>query len=143
MIPRFGITRVIPNLAKDMAMAPISPAESQIMQALWANGPMGTEELLTGVGQTQDWGLATVKTLINRLLKKKAIVSERADGKVRYRAITTQDDYITTESEGFLGRLFNGELAPLVAHYARHKPLKADELARLKKLIADMEDGDE
>ena len=121
-------------------MAPISPAESQIMQALWANGPMGTEELLAGVGREQDWGLATVKTLINRLLKKKAIASERMDGRVRYRALTTQDDYITTESEGFLGRLFNGELAPLVAHYARHKPLKAGELARLKKLIAEMED---
>lgn len=143
MTTEFRITVVIPDPSQGGAMVNISVAESQIMRALWAHGPLSTEDLLREVGASQDWGLATVKTLINRLLKKHAIVSEREAGKVRYRALTSQDDYIATESEGFLGRLFNGELAPLVAHYARHKPLKADELKRLKKLIADMEDGDD
>jgi len=50
-------------------MTRISAAESQVMEALWADGPMGAEELVAALSRTQDWGGATVKTLINRLLK--------------------------------------------------------------------------
>lgn len=120
----------------------ISGAESQIMEALWARGPLGVDEIVAEVGPAQEWGDATVKTLINRLLKKKAIASERVGGRARYRPLVTREDYVTGESQGLLDRLFGGELAPLVAHYARHRPLRPEELKRLKALIAEMERDD-
>ena len=123
-------------------MSRISAAESQIMQALWANGPMGAEEIVREVGGAQSWGEATVKTLINRLLKKKAIASERAGGRAKYRPLLTREDYVTGESQGLLDRLFGGEVAPLVAHYAKHRPLAPEELERLKSLIAELERDD-
>jgi len=70
----------------------ISAAESQIMEALWAAGPQGADEIVAVVGPANSWGEATVKTLINRLLKKKALVSEREAGKVRYRPLVEPDD---------------------------------------------------
>src|SRR5206468_10928758 len=57
----------------------------------------------------QNWGEATVKTLINRLLKKKAIASERTGGRARYRPLVSREDYVTGESQGLLDRLFGGE----------------------------------
>ena len=78
----------------------ISAAESQIMEALWAAGPQGADEIVAVVGPANSWGEATVKTLINRLLKKKALVSEREAGKVRYRPLVARTDYITGESQG-------------------------------------------
>ena len=56
-------------------MSKISGAESQIMEALWAKGPLTADEIVQAVGPAQSWGEATVKTLINRLLKKKALAS--------------------------------------------------------------------
>jgi predicted transcriptional regulator len=95
------------------------------------------------VGVPQGWGDATVKTLINRLMKKKALVSEKAAGRTRYRPLVSREDYVTGESQGLLDRLFGGELAPMVQHFARHRPLSADEIARLKQLIAELEaDGE-
>ena len=123
-------------------MARISTAESQIMEALWAKGPLGVDDIVRDVGGPQSWGEATVKTLINRLLKKKAIASERAGGRARYRPLVSREDYVTGESQGLLDRLFGGEVAPLVAHYARHRPLSAEEIERLKSLIAQMEQDD-
>lgn len=120
----------------------ISGAESQIMEALWAKGPLGAEDLVRDVGEAQSWGEATVKTLINRLLKKKAIASERVGGRARYRPLISREDYVTGESQGLLDRLFGGEVAPLVAHYAKHRPLSAEEIDRLKSLIAQMERDD-
>jgi predicted transcriptional regulator len=124
-------------------MTRISAAESQIMQALWAAGPMGAEDIIREVGTAQNWGEATVKTLINRLLKKKAIASEREGGRARYRPLLTREEYLTGESQGLLDRLFGGEVAPLVAHYARHRPLSPQELERLKALIAELERDDD
>jgi predicted transcriptional regulator len=112
------------------------------MEALWTRGPLGADEIVGEVGAAQNWGEATVKTLINRLLKKKALASEREGGRVRYRPVVSRVDYVTGESQGLLDRLFGGEVAPLVAHYAKHRPLSAEEIERLKSLIAAMEQDD-
>jgi BlaI family penicillinase repressor len=124
-------------------MSRISAAESQIMEALWTEGPLTAEDIVQKVGPAQQWGEATVKTLINRLLKKKAMLSERVGGRARYQPILTREEYLTGESQGLLDRLFGGELAPLVAHYARHRALSPDEVGRLKQLIAEIEAEDE
>jgi predicted transcriptional regulator len=124
-----------------MLMAKISAAESQVMEAVWRMGQLTADEIVAQVGQPQGWGEATVKTLINRLLKKKALVSERSEGRTRYRALVSRTDYVQGESQGLLDRLFEGQLSPLVAHYAKHKALSADDIARLKRLIEELDDG--
>jgi predicted transcriptional regulator len=120
----------------------ITAAESFIMEALWRRGPLTADDLIEDPGKPQGWGGATVKTLINRLLKKSALKSERIDGRVRYVALTERADYVQSESQSLLDRLFEGSLTPLVAHFADRRKLKPDEIKRLKKLLEDMEDGD-
>ncbi len=120
----------------------ITAAESFIMEALWRHGPLTADDLIEDPGKPQGWGGATVKTLINRLLKKSALKSERIDGRVRYVALIERADYVQSESQSLLDRLFEGSLTPLVAHFADRRKLKPDEVKRLKKLLEDMEDGD-
>ena len=120
----------------------ITAAESQIMEALWRRGPLGADELIAEVAAREGWGGATVKTLINRLLKKKALKSERLEGRVRYAPLLERADYVQSESQGLLDRLFEGHLTPLIAHFAEHRNLKPDEVKRLKKLLEDMDDDD-
>lgn len=119
----------------------ITSAESHVMEALWRREPLTADELVAEVGASQSWGEATVKTLINRLLKKKAIKSERADGKHGYRPLIARSVYVQAESQGLLDRLFEGQLAPMISHFAQHRALKAEEIARLKRLIEDLEHG--
>ena len=124
-------------------MSKISGAESHIMEAVWSQGPLTAEEIVQSVGPAQSWGEATVKTLINRLLKKQALASERAGGRALYRPLISRETYVTGESQGLLDRLFGGQIAPLVAHYAQHRALSPEEIARLKALIAELEADDE
>lgn len=124
-------------------MAKISAGESHIMEALWSQGPLTAEEIVQTVGPAQEWGEATVKTLINRLLKKKALASERSGGRALYKPLVTREAYVTGESQGLLDRLFGGQIAPLVAHYAQHRALSAEEITRLKNLIAELETDDD
>ena len=118
----------------------ITAAESHIMEVLWRRGLVTTEEINAEVAGPQGWGEATVKTLIYRLLKKKAVVSVRKDGRHGYEALIPRADYVQAESQGLLDRLFEGKLAPLVAHFAEHRSLKPDEIKRLRELLEDLDD---
>ena len=118
----------------------ITSAEAQVMEALWRRHPLSADDLVAEVGAAQSWGDATVKTLINRLLKKKAIKSERAEGKHGYRPLIERDTWVQAESQGLLDRLFDGQLAPLISHFAQHRPLKADEVQKLKAMIEGLEE---
>jgi BlaI family penicillinase repressor len=121
-------------------MLRITAAESQVMEALWRRGAMTSDEIVADVAASQAWGEATVKTLVNRLLKKKAIESIREEGRHRYRPLLARADYVQAESQGLLDRLFDGQLAPLVSHFAEHRRLKPDDIARLKRLIEELDD---
>jgi BlaI family penicillinase repressor len=120
----------------------ITAAESHIMDALWRRGPLTADDLIDDPGKPQGWGGATVKTLVNRLLKKQALKSERIEGRVRYAPLLAREDYVQSESQGLLDRLFEGNLTPLVAHFAERRKLKPEEIKRLKKLLEDMGDDD-
>ena len=118
----------------------ITSAESQIMETLWRRAPLSTEEIVAEVGPAQAWAEGTVRTLINRLLKKKAIRGARDEGRYVYRPLIERDQYVLSESRGLLDRLFEGEVSPLVAHFARHRALSPADVKKLKQLIAELDD---
>ncbi len=128
-----------------MSQAPImriSEAESRIMDALWRRGPLVVEDIIGEVAGPQRWSDATVKSLIGRLLKKAAIQSTRREGRTFYRPLVERDDYILAESRSLLDRIFGGQVAPLVSHFAEHGTLSSEDVAQLKALIARLDDGD-
>ena len=52
----------------------ISPAESRVLDVLWRHeGPLASEEVSQALADDQEWAHATVRSLLNRLVKKKAV----------------------------------------------------------------------
>jgi predicted transcriptional regulator len=119
----------------------ISSAESVIMEALWRRAPVTSEDILAQVADANAWSEGTVRTLINRLLNKRAIAAERDGRRYLYRPLISREDYVRDESRGFLDRLFDGRLSPLVTHFSENGNLSDDDIAELKALIAKVENG--
>ena len=119
----------------------ISEAESVVMQVLWKRSPLGADEVFSALAGRQDWQEATVKTLLNRLLKKGAISAEREGRRYLYAPLLRREDWLQQESEGLLDRLFGGRLAPMVAHFSERRKLSKKDIAELKKLIQELDDG--
>ena len=111
------------------------------MEALWQESPQTAEDIAAKVAREQEWTDATVRTLINRLLKKKAIAAKKDGRRYLYRPLLKRADYVQQESQGLLDRLFDGRLAPLVTHFSQRKKLSAEDLRELKRLISEIEDG--
>jgi predicted transcriptional regulator len=121
----------------------ISDAEREIMEALWKGKPLSPEEIVAIVGAKNEWAPGTVRSLVHRLLTKKAIEGQKLKGGYVYRPMITRSDYVAEESQGFLDRLFGGQFAPLVAHMAEHRQLSAKDIQKLKALIKELEKDDE
>lgn len=119
----------------------ISDAESLVMEALWRASPLTAEDIAAGVGPEQNWSDKTVKTLLNRLLTKKAIAAARDGRRYLYSPIVARADYVQDESRGLIDRLFDGKLAPLVSHFAETNQLTPEDITELKRLIAELDDG--
>jgi predicted transcriptional regulator len=118
----------------------ISAAESLVMTALWARSPLAAEDIVAEVAGPQGWSEATVKSLINRLLTKGAVAADKDGRRYLYRPLVRREDYVSRESQGLLDRLFEGRLAPLVSHFSRTDKISPDDLAELKRLIAELDD---
>lgn len=130
-----------------MGAPKISEAESQVMAAVWAGAARGevgagVTDILATLGPATGWGESTVRTLIHRLIRKGALKSERRRGMVVYAPQLSREAWLTAESQGLLDRLFGGRLAAMVAHLARHRAMAPDDLARLRRLVAEL-DADE
>ncbi|MGI4717760.1 MAG: BlaI/MecI/CopY family transcriptional regulator [Janthinobacterium lividum] len=120
----------------------ISDAESHVMEVLWrAPGPVVAEQVVVALLETQHWQTATVKTLLNRLLKKGAIAAQKDGRRFLYSAILPREAWLARESESLVQRLFGGRIAPLVAHFGSQRKLSQADIAELRKLIDEMDDG--
>jgi BlaI family penicillinase repressor len=130
------------NLTKitDVIAMQISEAESVVMQVLWKQQPLTAEEIHAAIGTRQAWQAATVKTLLNRLLKKGAIAAERDGRRFLYSPVLTRAAWLQGESESLLDRLFGGRVAPLVAHFSERRKLSKKDLAELRKLVQELDD---
>lgn len=117
----------------------ISAAESVVMEALWKQSPLTAEDIVALVAHDQEWTEATVRTLINRLLNKKAIAATKDGRKYLYRPVMKRADWVHEESQGLLDRLFDGKLAPLVTHFSQRKKLSRDDIRELKRLIGEID----
>lgn len=119
---------------------PISDAEAQVMRQLWQRAPQAADEIAAALSPKQGWALATVKTLLNRLLKKGAVTAERDGRRFLYAPAVAQDAWVADTGLSLIDRLFGGRLAPLVAQFASERKLSADDIAALKALLKEQGD---
>lgn len=119
----------------------VSDAESVVMEVLWSRSPLGSDEVVAALSARSDWAEPTIKTLLNRLLKKGAIRAEREGRRYLYSPVLTREAWVASQSEGVLDRLFGGRVAPLVAHFSERGKLSREDIEELRRLIGEIDDG--
>jgi predicted transcriptional regulator len=113
----------------------ISEAEHVVMEALWMRAPLTATEVYDEVGGGRGWTLATVKTLLSRLVAKKAVATEAEGRRFLYSPTIPRTRYLRGESRRLVDRLFGGRAAPLVAHLAAAEALSDADIAEIEALL--------
>ncbi|WP_420606313.1 BlaI/MecI/CopY family transcriptional regulator [Novosphingopyxis sp.] len=116
----------------------ISEAELVVLEALWAASPATATELAERVRGPREWSLATVKTLLSRLVAKRAVSTTPDGRRFQYHPLIAEAEYRGRESHRLIDRLFGGRAAPLIAHLAEREALSDDDLAEIERLLKDL-----
>lgn len=116
----------------------ISEAELAVMEVLWAAAPLTAADVAERIDTARGWSMATVKTLLGRLLAK-GVLGHVEDGRrYLYRPLVERSAYVTHESNRLIERLFAGRAVPLVAHLAESGQLSAADIAELEALVREL-----
>lgn len=113
----------------------ISEAEWLVMRVLWSRGASTTSEVIRDLAPSTGWKPNTVKTLLARLGKKGAVVSERIGREHRHQPVLSETESVQAESRSFLRRVYEGAMMPLIAGFIENEKLSIEEIAELRKLL--------
>ena len=93
------ITRVSERTGVQVASHPtsISEAEAIVMEVIWATNPIPTEDIVAALEPHGKWQEATVKTLLNRLLKKGALKARKDGRRYLYSPVLKRDQWLAAE----------------------------------------------
>jgi BlaI family transcriptional regulator, penicillinase repressor len=114
----------------------ISGAEWQVMKFIWKQeAPCTAQTVIESLAEPNEWSPATIKTLLNRLVQKKALNFEKEGKAYLYSAAFSETACQTTETDAFLNRVFDGGLSPLIAHFAQARGLSKKDIKELEDLL--------
>jgi BlaI family transcriptional regulator, penicillinase repressor len=113
----------------------ISNAEWQVMRVVWEQGSVGAAEVIESLLATTHWSHRTVRSLLNRLVKKGALEARRVGGRNIYRAKLAQSRCVRREGQSFLNKVFDGDAGALLVHFIESQHIAPDELKKLKALL--------
>lgn len=117
----------------------VSDAELEVMEVLWAaSHPLTATDVAERIGEERGWSLATVKTMLSRLLAKGAISHREEGRRYLYAPAIARDSYVGRESRRFVDQLFGGRLSPLVARLAEADALDEEDIAAIEKILKEL-----
>lgn len=114
----------------------ISESEWRVMKVLWERSPLGASEVVEALASGTDWKPKTIKTLLNRLVGKKAVGHEPDGRAYRYFPLVAESDCVREESRSFLQRVYGGAFMPMLAAMLEDQKLSAEQIEDLKKILA-------
>ena len=113
----------------------ISDAEWRVMKVLWAESPKTADEVVDALTPVTIWKPKTIKTLINRLLNKKAIGYEKKGRAYHYYPLVDETECAKSVTRSFLQRVYGRALKPMVANFIEDEKLSRDEIEELKRIL--------
>lgn len=116
-------------------MTEISKTEFEVLEAIWQGHPASAQQIIERLNGIKPWHDKTVKTLLNRMVKKEAISFEKVQRSYFYSPLFARDEYTFKESKSLIERMFSGRLSPLVSHFVKGDELTKDDINELKNLI--------
>ncbi len=113
----------------------ISESEWQVMKVLWVSSPRTANEVVEELTGATSWKPKTIRTLLNRLVVKKALGFEKDGREYRYYPLVSEAECVQAESHSFISRVYGGALRPILAAFLESEDLSKEDIEDLKRII--------
>jgi BlaI family penicillinase repressor len=113
----------------------LSDAEWQVMNALWKQYPATAREIADHLPDEVQWAYTTIKTLLARLVAKKAVGEHKRGNTSVYEPLVSLSKARRTALRSFLDQAFGGGLEPLLNFLAEERKLTVKESRALARIL--------
>ncbi|MHC4659630.1 MAG: BlaI/MecI/CopY family transcriptional regulator [Planctomycetota bacterium] len=113
----------------------LTNAEWAIFEAVWANEPCAAPTVQEVLQSRKNWTYSTVKTMMDRMVTKGLLKTERIRNLILYRSVITKQDAQKGEIMRTIKRAFDGALTPMMQFLLDNDSLSENELSELESLI--------
>lgn len=113
----------------------ISNAEMIVMRVIWSLGEAKADDVMNQVAARQEWSLATVKTLLGRLVKKKMLTTQKSGSAFIYSSTVSEDETIHLLTSDLLEKVCATKRIKVIANSIEDSELTKDDVESLIALL--------
>ncbi len=113
----------------------LTEGEWAIIRVVWENEPCTVPTIQEELEARKNWHYSTVKTLMDRMVEKGLLATERIRNLILYRSAITRVQAQKGEIMRAVKRAFNGALTPMMQFMLDEHKLSQKQLAELESLI--------
>lgn len=113
----------------------LTEAEWAIMQAVWDHEPCAAPSVQEILQKRKGWHYSTVKTLMDRMVAKGLLSTEKIRNLIFYRSAVTRKQAQKGEIMRAVKRAFGGALTPMMQFLLDSNQLSEEQLKELESLI--------
>jgi len=119
----------------EKAMKKLPDAEFDVMKVVWATQPpITTAEIMKQLGVGKEWKIQTIVSLMQRLMQRGFLRSEKHGKERFYFPLVEKDDYLTFETGNFLKYFHDNSLSNLVTALHGNDSLTDKDIDELMEL---------
>jgi BlaI family penicillinase repressor len=117
----------------------ITEAEWEVMAVVWERTPVAASTIVELVERRKQWTLATVRTLLRRLVNKGALKQEPEGKRYIYTPLISMAECARRESESFLDRVLGRAPSEAILHLVKRADLSREDIHELQKILRNKE----
>src|SRR5580658_2778943 len=117
----------------------ITEAEWEIMAVVWDRTPVAASTVVEVLQHRKQWTLATVRTLLRRLVNKGALRQQAEGKRYLYTARISMADCARRESDSFLDRVLGRAPSEAILHLVKRADLSRQDIQELRRILNDKE----
>ena len=113
----------------------LTEGEWAIIRAVWDNEPCAAPAVQEELEAQKGWTYSTVKTMMDRMVTKSLLKTERIRNLILYRSVITRIQAQKSEIMRTVKRAFDGALTPMMQFLLNNHNLSQKQLNELERLI--------
>lgn len=122
------------------AAIPITNAEWEVMTVAWDRSPVEAAVITEQLHHQKRWSLATVRTLLRRLVNKGVLAHRQEGKKYVYTPRVSIEECVRWETESFLERVLHRASPSAILHLVEKTDLSKEDIRELKRILRQKED---
>jgi BlaI family transcriptional regulator, penicillinase repressor len=117
----------------------MSNAEWEVMAVVWQCAPVAATTIVEHLRERKQWSLATVRTLLRRLVNKGALAQELEGKRYIYKPLVSMPACVHQESDSFWDRILGRAPSAALIHLVKRAALSKEDIQELRRILREKE----